>query len=93
MTINLVYCIFLAVQVSTKFALRSTVFMKWLINQIRLLESELQVCSDINVVLDETVVDTSWGRCYLREFLFISRKKKYLKTISFVIKKDQAVVG
>lgn len=65
MTINLVYSLFLAVQVFTKFALSSTVFMKWLINHMRLLESELQVCSDINVDLDETLVDASWGRCYL----------------------------
>lgn len=65
MTINLVYSLFLAVQVFTKFALSSTVFMKWLINYIRLVESELQVCRDINVDLDETLVDASWGRCYL----------------------------
>lgn len=93
MTINFVHRILLAVQIFTKFALSSNVFMKLLINHIRLLEIELQVCSDINVDIDETLVDASCGRSYLGEILFISRKKKYLKTISFEIKKDQAVVG
>lgn len=84
MTINFVYRIFLAVQDFTKFVLRSTVFMKWLINHIRLVESELQVYSDINVDLDETQLDTSWG-LILEKFCLFQEKKKYLKTISFEI--------